>query len=85
MPLIVQSINAEDPGLISSTLKTLSLLVTDAPDMVSEHVSAFFPALLRLTTFKPRMVRLLFIYLLFIFIIFRQHVLLWSNVTVNEF
>jgi hypothetical protein len=57
MPLIVQSINADDEGLIASTLQTLSMLIKEAPNMVSEHVSAFVPALLRLTTFRPKMVR----------------------------
>lgn len=55
MPLIVQSINADDEGLIASTLQTLSMLIKEAPNMVSEHVSAFVPALLRLTTFRPKM------------------------------
>lgn len=53
----MQSINADDEGLIASTLQTLSMLIKEAPNMVSEHVSAFVPALLRLTTFRPKMVR----------------------------
>jgi len=56
MPLIVQSIATEDEGLLSSTLKTVGMLVKEAPDVVSDHLSAFIPALLRLTTFRSKMV-----------------------------
>lgn len=33
------------------------MLVVEAPDMVGQHLSAFIPELLRLSTFKDNMVR----------------------------
>ncbi len=58
MPLIVQSIAADDAELVVSTLGLLPMLVSEAPDMVGQHLSFLIPQLLRLTTYQPSLVTL---------------------------
>jgi lipid A disaccharide synthetase len=58
MPLLIQATASNDVALLGSTLKTLEMLITEAPHVVSEHLNSFIPQLLRLSSFQPSIVRL---------------------------
>lgn len=57
-PLLVQSLSCDDLELQLVTMETLRDLIYSAPDVIEKQLDSFIPQLLRLSTFKPSMVRL---------------------------
>nr|XP_006817162.1 PREDICTED: MMS19 nucleotide excision repair protein homolog [Saccoglossus kowalevskii] len=55
MPMLVQSLYCQDVGLYVSTSDTLSMLIQDAPTVISLYVDTLLPQLLTLSTYQQSM------------------------------
>ena len=56
LPLVVQCLHYEGDGLWISTLSTLSHMITETPDLIIQYLDDLLTHLLKLTSYKPKMV-----------------------------
>ena len=49
LPLLVHSLSLPDPELKAATIATFTIITTDTPHIIQEHVQTVLPAMLRLS------------------------------------